>query len=112
MKYQRALVFILLICGLNAKDFDLSEFENPNGHPFLVSFGIEKNIDSFKYYNQSNYFVTVPISNMLTFKYRENVRYSEDMVVFRSEHNKIEFFDRYYTLEFHLPVYKLFGMIK
>ena len=27
------------------------DYENPNGEPFLISIGIEKNVDSFKYYN-------------------------------------------------------------
>ena len=89
-----------------------NEFKNPNGKPFLVSFGIEKNIDSFKYYNESSYYVTIPISNMITFKYRENVKYSQDMVVLKSEHDKIDFYDRYYSLEMHLPVYKLFKSLK
>ena len=88
------------------------QFKNPNGKPFLISFGIEKNIDSFKYYNESRYYMTVPITNMVTFKYRETVTYSEDMIVMQSKHDKIDFYDRYYTLELHLPVYKLFNSFR
>ena len=89
-----------------------NEFNNPNGKPYLISLGIEKNIDSFKYYNESSYYITIPITNMITFKYRENVKYSEDMVVLKSEHDKIDFYDRYYSLEMHLPIYKLFKKFK
>ena len=80
-------------------------YENPNGKPFLISIGIEKNIDSFKYYNESTFYITAPISKLITFKYRENVKYSEDMIVLKSVHDKIEHLDKHYSLELHLPVF-------
>ena len=85
----------------------VKEADNPNGEPFMVSMGIEKNVHSFKYYNESSFYVTLPVSNILTFKYRENVAYEEDMVVMLSDHDKINSLDKYYSLEFHLPLYKL-----
>ena len=84
------------------------DYENPNGEPFLISIGIEKNVDPFKYYNESSFYVTAPINKMLTFKYRENVIYSEDMIILQSEHDKIQHLDKHYCLEFHLPVFALF----
>tara|TARA_Y100001968_G_C19218902_1_gene648670 strand:+ start:367 stop:702 length:336 start_codon:yes stop_codon:yes gene_type:complete len=84
------------------------DYENPNGEPFLISIGIEKNINSFKYYNQSSFYVTAPINKMLTLKYRENVKYSDDMIVLKSEHDKIQYLDKHYSLELHLPVFALF----
>ena len=81
--------------------------DNPNGQPFMMSVGIEKNVHSFKYYDQSTFYVTLPVSNIITLKYRENVIYQEDMVVLQSEHDKIQNLDKHYSLEFHLPLYKL-----
>jgi hypothetical protein len=85
----------------------IKEASNPNGEPFMMSVGVEKNVHSFKYYDQSTFYVTLPMSNIMTFKYRENVTYEEDMVVMLSDHNKINTLDKHYSLEFHLPLYKL-----
>ena len=90
------------------KEFLNSEYENPNGQPFLVSIGIEKNINEFKYYNESSFNITVPISKLITLRYVENVKYSEDMIVLQSEHDMIEHLDKYYSLEMHLPLFELF----
>ena len=35
-------------------------------------------------------------------------KYSEDMIVLKSEHDKIEHLDKHYSLEIHLPVFALF----
>ena len=105
---MNSIVVVVFLGMLNA---GLSEFvkevDNPNGEPFMVSLGIEKNIHSFKYYNESSFYVTLPVSNILTFKYRENVVYREDMVVMLSDHDKINSLDKYYSLELHLPLYKI-----
>tara|TARA_B100000959_G_C14681971_1_gene500998 strand:- start:215 stop:553 length:339 start_codon:yes stop_codon:yes gene_type:complete len=109
---MKRLIFVLISILLSAfVNADINDFlknnENPNGEPFVVSIGIEKNIHSFKYYDQSTFYVTLPISAILTFKYRENVQYQEDMVVLKSEHDMIESLDKHYALELHLPIYKL-----
>tara|TARA_S200000501_G_scaffold115147_2_gene108164 strand:- start:819 stop:1148 length:330 start_codon:yes stop_codon:yes gene_type:complete len=102
-------VAIVIFAGMLNAGFSefVKEAYNPNGEPFMVSLGIEKNVHSFKYYNESSFYVTLPVSNILTFKYRENVAYEEDMVVMLSDHDKINSLDKYYSLEFHLPLYKL-----
>ena len=100
------LYFTLMFGGFN--NLFSTQYENPNGEPFLISVGIEKNIDSFKFYNQSSFYITAPINRLITFKYRENVTYSEKMVILKSEHDKIQFLDKYYSLEFHLPLFALF----
>ena len=82
---------------------------NPNGKPFLFSIGIEKNIHSFRYYDESTFYVTLPISNFATLKYRENVLYKEDMVMLKSEHDMIKSLDKHYSLEFHIPFYKIWN---
>jgi hypothetical protein len=51
--------------------------------------------------------VTLPVSNIVTLKYRENVTYQEDMVVLQSQHDMIQDLDKHYSLELHLPLYKL-----
>ena len=103
-------IFMILTSGLNAgigKYYNnLNSGENPNGEPFLISLGIENNIHSFKYYDESTFYVTLPISNILTIKYRENVQYQDDVIILKSEHDMIESLDKHYTLEFHLPLYK------
>ena len=105
---MNSIVVVVFLGMLNA---GLSEFvkeaDNPNGEPFMVSLGIEKNMHSFKYYNESSFYLTLPVSNILTFKYRENVVYREDMVVMLSDHDKINSLDKYYSLELHLPLYKI-----
>ena len=105
---MNSIVVVVFLGMLNA---GLSEFvkeaHNRNGEPFMVSLGIEKNMHSFKYYNESSFYVTLPVSNILTFKYRENVVYREDMVVMLSDHDKINSLDKYYSLELHLPLYKI-----
>ena len=110
MKQIKLLVFLLsfsfIFSGLN-NPFSV-EYENPNGDPFLISIGIEKNVDSFKYYNESSFYIIAPISKLITFKYRENVTYSDDMVILQSEHHKILHLDKHYSLELHLPVFALF----
>tara|TARA_B100001250_G_C19495768_1_gene655168 strand:- start:174 stop:509 length:336 start_codon:yes stop_codon:yes gene_type:complete len=110
MKKIKLLIFALLFTfsfsGIS-NPFSV-DYENPNGEPFLISIGIEKNIDSFKYYNQSSFYITAPINKMMTFKYRENVTYSEDMIILKSEHDKIQHLDKHYSLELHLPVFALF----
>ena len=90
------------------KEFLNTEYENPNGEPFLVSIGVEKNINKFKYYNESNFNITLPISKLITLKYVENVKYSKDMIVLQSEHDMIEHLDKYYSIEMHLPLFELF----
>ena len=100
------LSFTFLFSGIS-NPFN-ADYENPNGDPFLISIGVEKNIDSFKYYNESSFYITAPISKLITFKYRENVKYSEDMIVLKSEHDKILHLDKHYSLELHLPVFALF----
>jgi hypothetical protein len=100
------LSFTFIFSGFN--DLFNIDYENPNGDPFLISLGIEKNVDSFKYYNESSFYVIAPISKLLTLKYRESVQYSEDMIILKSEHNKIQNLDKHYSLELHLPVFALF----
>ncbi len=87
----------------------IKEVSNPNGEPFMVSLGIEKNVHSFKYYDQSTFYVTLPVSNIVTLKYKENVAYQENMIVFQSEHDMIQTLDKHYTLELHLPLYKIWN---
>ena len=109
MKQNKLLLLLLLsfiFSGFN-NPFSV-DYENPNGNPFLISIGIEKNIDSFKYYNESSFYVIAPISKLITFKYRESVKYSEDMTILKSEHDKIEHLDKHYSLELHLPIFALF----
>ena len=103
-----SIVIVIFLSILNAgfSEF-VKEVDNPNGEPFMVSLGIEKNVNSFKYYNESSFYVTLPLSNIMTFKYRENVTYEEDMVVMLSDHDKINTLDKHYSFEFHLPLYKL-----
>ena len=103
-----SIVIVIFLGILNAgfSEF-VKEVDNPNGEPFMVSLGIEKNVHSFKYYDQSTFYVTLPVSNIMTFKYRENVTYEEDMVVMLSDHDKINTLDKHYSFEFHLPLYKL-----
>ena len=103
-----SIVIVIFVGMLNAgfSEF-IKEASNPNGEPFMMSVGVEKNVHSFKYYDQSTFYVTLPMSNIMTFKYRENVTYEEDMVVMLSDHNKINTLDKHYSLEFHLPLYKL-----
>ena len=103
---MKKIILLSIFAGLVSANF-LQSNSNPNGKPFLVSLGIEKNIQSFKYYDKSTFYITVPISDMMTFKYRENVSYTDQMVVLQSEHDKIENLDKHYTLEFHLPLYKI-----
>ena len=105
---MNSIVVVVFLGILNAgfSEF-VKEVDNPNGEPFMVSLGIEKNVHSFKYYDQSTFYVTLPVSNIMTFKYRENVTYEEDMVVMLSDHDKINTLDKHYSLEFHLPLYKL-----
>ena len=100
------VVFSMSFAGI--KEFLNSKYENPNGQPFLVSIGIEKNIKGFQYYNESSFNITVPISKLITLKYVENVSYSEDMTVLQSEHDMIEHLDKYYSIEMHLPLFELF----
>ena len=101
-------IVILSTSFAGVKEFLNSEYENPNGQPFLVSIGIEKNINKFKYYNESSFNVTVPISKLITLRYVENVKYSEEMIILQSEHDMIEHLDKYYSLEMHLPLFELF----
>ena len=108
MKPIISIIIIFSISFAGVKDFLNSDYENPNGQPFLVSIGIEKNINDFKYYNESNFNVTIPISKLITLRYVENVRYAEDMVVLQSEHDMIEHLDKYYAIEMHLPLFELF----
>ncbi|MAA51367.1 MAG: hypothetical protein CMG76_02455 [Candidatus Marinimicrobia bacterium] len=102
-------IVIVIFLGILKAGFSefVKEVDNPNGEPFMVSLGIEKNVHSFKYYNESSFYVTLPLSNIMTFKYRENVTYDEDMVVMLSDHDKINTLDKHYSLEFHLPLYKI-----
>ena len=102
-------VAIVIFAGMLNAGFGefIKEASNPNGEPFMMSMGVEKNVRSFKYYDQSTFYVTLPVSNIMTFKYRENVTYEEDMVVMLSDHGKINTLDKHYSLEFHLPLYKL-----
>ena len=111
---MKRLIFILIsISSIAFLSGDINNFfknnENPNGEPFVVSIGIEKNIRSFKHYDQSTFYVTLPISDILTLKYRENVQYQEDMLVLQSEHDMIESLDKHYALELHLPIHKLWN---
>ena len=103
--------FLIVFLSSTRLDAGISEIigdvENPNGQPFMMSLGIEKNVHSFTYYDQSTFYVILPVSNIITLKYRENVIYKEDMVVLQSEHDKIQNLDKHYSLEFHLPLYKL-----
>ena len=104
----RFVAIVIFVGMLNAGFGEfIKESSNPNGEPFMMSVGVEKNVDSFKYYDQSTFYVTLPVSNIMTFKYRENVTYDEDMVVMLSDHGKINTLDKHYSLEFHLPLYKL-----
>ena len=106
---MRILLTVFLLVGLLSAGFSefIKEANNPNGEPFMMSVGIEKNVHSFKYYNQSTFYVTLPVSNIVTLKYRENVTYQEDMVVLQSQHDKIDALDKHYSMELHLPLYKL-----
>lgn len=106
---MRILLTVFLLVGLLSAGFNefIKEANNPNGEPFMMSVGIEKNVNSFKYYNQSTFYVTLPVSNIVTLKYREHVTYQEDMVVLQSQHDMIQNLDKHYSLEFHLPLYKL-----
>ena len=107
---MKQLILIMLIGNLvfpGMLDELLKDSENPNGEPFLLSLGIEKNIHSFKYYNESTFYITLPLSKMVTIKYRENVSYQEDMAFLKSEHDMIENLDKHYSLELHLPIYKI-----
>ena len=103
--------FLIVFLSIGALNAGINEIvrgvDNPNGQPFMMSVGIEKNVHSFKYYDQSTFYVTLPVSNIITLKYRENVIYQEDMVVLQSEHNKIQNLDKHYSLELHLPLYRL-----
>ena len=107
---SRIFVLLITVATLSA---GISEFikegSNPNGEPFMVSLGIEKNVHSFKYYDQSTFYVTLPVSNIVTLKYRENVAYQENVIVFQSEHDMIQTLDKHYALELHLPLYKIWN---
>ena len=107
---SRIFVLLITVATLSAgiSEF-IKEVSNPNGEPFMVSLGIEKNVHSFKYYDQSTFYVTLPVSNIVTLKYRENVAYQENMIVFQSEHDMIQTLDKHYTLELHLPLYKFWN---
>ena len=107
---SRIFVLLITVATLSAgiSEF-IKEVSNPNGEPFMVSLGIEKNVHSFKYYDQSTFYVTLPVSNIITLKYRENVAYQENMIVFQSEHDMIQALDKHYTLELHLPLYKIWN---
>lgn len=107
---SRIFVLLITVATLSAgiSEF-IKEVSNPNGEPFMVSLGIEKNVHSFKYYDQSTFYVTLPVSNIVTLKYRENVTYQENMIVFQSEHDMIQTLDKHYTLELHLPLYKIWN---
>ena len=110
MKTISIYIFVFLLSFLEAGTSDFfKNNENPNGKPFVLSLGLEKNIHSFKYYNESTFYLTLPLSNILTLKYRENVQYGEDMEVFKSKHDMIELLDKHYALELHLPIYKLWN---
>ena len=106
---MRILLTVFLLVGSLSAGFSefIKEANNPNGEPFMMSVGIEKNVHSFKYYDQSTFYVTLPVSNIVTLKYRENVTYQEDMVVLQSQHDMIQNLNKHYSLEFHLPLYKL-----
>ncbi len=107
---QLILVFVLFLTFPNAAINDFfKDSENPNGEPFVLSLGIEKNVHSFKYYNESTFYVTLPISRVLTVRYRENVQYQEDMEVFKSKHDMIQNLDKHYALELHLPIHKIWN---
>lgn len=107
---SRIFVLLITVATLSAgiSEF-IKEVSNPNGEPFMVSLGIEKNVHSFKYYDQSTFYVTLPVSNIVTLKYRENVAYQENMIVFQSEHDMIQTLDKHYALELHLPLYKIWN---
>ena len=107
---SRIFVLLITVATLSAgiSEF-IKEVSNPNGEPFMVSLGIEKNVHSFKYYDQSTFYVTLPVSNIVTLKYRESVVYQENMIVFQSEHDMIQTLDKHYTLELHLPLYKIWN---
>ena len=107
---SRIFVLLITVAALSAgiSEF-IKEVSNPNGEPFMVSLGIEKNVHSFKYYDQSTFYVTLPVSNIVTLKYRENVVYQENMIVFQSEHDMIQTLDKHYALELHLPLYKIWN---
>ena len=102
-------VAIVIFVGMLNAGFGkfIKEASNPNGEPFMMSVGVEKNVHSFKYYDQSTFYVTLPVSNIVTLKYRENVTYQEDMALLQSEHDMIDCLDKHYSLELHLPLYKL-----
>ena len=106
---MRILLTVFLLVGSLSASFSeiVKGVSNPNGEPFMMSVGIEKNIHSFKYYDQSTFYVTLPVSNIVTLKYRENVIYQEDMVALKSQHDMIQDLDKHYSLELHLPLYKL-----
>tara|TARA_B100000131_G_C17986173_1_gene560656 strand:+ start:90 stop:422 length:333 start_codon:yes stop_codon:yes gene_type:complete len=107
---QFILVFILFLTFSSAAFNNFfKDSENPNGDPFVLSLGIEKNIHSFKYYNQSTFYATLPISKLLTVRYREHVQYQEDMEIFKSKHDMIQDLDKHYALELHIPIYKIWN---
>ena len=57
---QFILVFILFLTFSSAAFNNFfKDSENPNGDPFVLSLGIEKNIHSFKYYNQSTFYANL-----------------------------------------------------
>ncbi len=106
---MKILLTVFLLVGSLSAGFSeiVKGVSNPNGEPFMMSVGIEKNVHSFKYYDQSTFYVTLPVLNIVTLKYRENVTYQEDMVVLQSDHDMIQELDKHYSLEFHFPLYKL-----
>ena len=106
IKFALFILISLTTISANVNDF-FHDTKNPNGDPFVLSLGIEKNIHSFKYYNESTFYATLPLSNIITFKYRENVRYDSDMVILKSDHDAIQFLDKHYALELHLPLNKI-----
>ena len=103
---MKKIILLLIFIGILSANF-LKNNSNPHGKPFLVSLAIEKNIQSFKYYDESTFYITLPISDLVTLKYRENVSYKNQMIVLQSEHDMIETLDKHYTVEFHLPLYKI-----
>ena len=106
---MRIFLIVSLLVGLLSAGFSefIKEANNPNGEPFMMSVGIEKNVHSFKYYDQSTFYVTLPVSNIVTLKYRENVTYQQDMSLLQSDHDMIDYLDKHYSLELHLPIYKI-----
>ena len=108
MKGKIILIILLGISVAEIKKLSNINYENPNGQPLLISMGIEKNINSFKYYNESSFYITAPISKLVTLKYRENVIYSEEMAILKSDHNKIQNLSKHYSIELHIPMFALF----